>query len=65
MVSGVLIYFMRCYLLFTVSSVGRFLPMNSNEHKKGFVQVYLFFILEGMIFSIKLGENELLSVFRD
>lgn len=34
MVSGVLIYFMLCYLLFTVSSVGEFLPMNSNEHKK-------------------------------
>lgn len=47
MVSGVLIYFMLYYLLFTVSSAGKFLPMSSNEHKKGFVQVYLFLGLLG------------------
>ena len=33
-ISGVLIYFMLSYLLFTVSSVGKFLLMNSNGHKK-------------------------------
>lgn len=64
MVSGVLIYFMRYYLLFTVSSVGKFLPMSRSEHRKGFVQVYLFFIWEGLTFSIERGENELLSVSR-
>lgn len=44
MVSGGLIYFLLYYLLFTVSSVGQFLPMSSDEYKKGFVQVYLFFL---------------------
>lgn len=34
MVSGVLIYFTFNYLLFTVSSVGKFLPMSSNKRKK-------------------------------
>jgi len=37
--------FYALYLLFTVSSVGKFLPMSSNEYKKGFVQAYLFFYL--------------------
>lgn len=44
MVSGVLIYFTCCYLLFTASPVGELLPMSSNGYKKGFVQVYLFFL---------------------
>lgn len=47
MVSGVLIYFMLYYLLFTLSSAGKFLPMSSHEYKKGFVQVYLFLDLLG------------------
>ena len=37
--------FYALYLPFTVSSVGKFLPMSSNEYKKGFVHVYLFFYL--------------------
>lgn len=65
--------FYALYLLFTVSSVGKFLPMSSNEYKKGFIQVYLFFFIcqwggggvgwRADFFHIT-RENELLSVFR-
>lgn len=51
---------------FTVSSVGKFLPTSSNEYKKALFR-YICFVFEGVEvnFSIKLGENELLSVFRN
>lgn len=47
MVSGVLIY-LCSYLLFTVSSVGRFLPMSSNEYKKRLCScVFVFYLPVG------------------
>lgn len=51
---------------FTVSSAGKFLPMSSDGHKMALFRC-ICFVFEGVVvnFSIKLEENELLSVFRN
>lgn len=47
MVSGVLIYFMLYYLLFTVSSTGKFLPRSGHEYKKALFRCICFCICWG------------------
>lgn len=64
-VSGVLICFMHRYLLFTVSSVGKFLPERSNEDKKALFRCFVLYLGGGEFFSYNWGKMSSCSVFRN